>query len=352
MKITKVSSWREDFELSRPYTIAYRTIDAVANLIVKIETDKSLYGLGSASPGEHVTGETADECLEGMLGASWLEGVELETLRPHTDRLKKEMSGTPAGRVALEMALYDLVAKEKNMPLGAMLGLKHRSLPTSITIGIKSVEEAVREAQEYLNRGFQILKVKLGKSVEEDIERTLKLREKVGPKVGIRVDLNQGYAVDDFQEYFKAVEHANIELFEQPFPADDIEAMRSLPKNMKCLIAADESLIHEENAQALTEGENACGIFNIKLMKCGGITSAMNISKIAKEHGVDLMWGCNDESRISISAALHTAFACENTKYIDLDGSLDLGRDIATGGFTIKSGMMSLTDQPGLGVSL
>ena len=60
--------------------------------------------------------------------------------------------------------------------------------------------------------------------------------------------------------------------------------------------------------------------------------------------------GCNDESRISITAALHLALATSNTKYLDLDGSLDLARDVVTGGFELKDGMMSLTDQPGLGV--
>ncbi len=65
--------------------------------------------------------------------------------------------------------------------------------------------------------------------------------------------------------------------------------------------------------------------------------------------GVDLFWGCNDESIVSITAALHTAFACPNTKYIDLDGSLDLGRDVVKGGSILKDGYMYGSDKPGLG---
>jgi L-alanine-DL-glutamate epimerase-like enolase superfamily enzyme len=64
------------------------------------------------------------------------------------------------------------------------------------------------------------------------------------------------------------------------------------------------------------------------------------------------MWGCNDESVISIAAALHAAFACPRTRYLDLDGSFDLARDPASGGFIVEDGLMRLLDRPGLGVEL
>ena len=63
-------------------------------------------------------------------------------------------------------------------------------------------------------------------------------------------------------------------------------------------------------------------------MKCGGITSGRKIANIALLNGIDLMWGCNDESIISISAALNAALSFPNTKYLDLDGSLDLAKDL------------------------
>jgi L-alanine-DL-glutamate epimerase-like enolase superfamily enzyme len=85
-------------------------------------------------------------------------------------------------------------------------------------------------------------------------------------------------------------------------------------------------------------------------MKCGGVSQGLKIADIALHAGIDLFWGCNDESIVSITAALHAAFACANTKYIDLDGSLDLARDVVKGGFILKDGHMSCSDKPGLGV--
>ena len=62
------------------------------------------------------------------------------------------------------------------------------------------------------------------------------------------------------------------------------------------------------------------------------------------------MWGCMDESIVSISAALHVAIASPATRYLDLDGSLDLAHDVVEGGFVLEDGYMRTTDEPGLGV--
>ncbi len=87
-------------------------------------------------------------------------------------------------------------------------------------------------------------------------------------------------------------------------------------------------------------------------MKCGGPTPALDIAAVAAHSGVDLMWGCNDESAISIAAALHCAYATPATRYIDLDGSFDLSRDLASGGFRVLDGELELTQGPGLGISV
>jgi L-alanine-DL-glutamate epimerase-like enolase superfamily enzyme len=85
-------------------------------------------------------------------------------------------------------------------------------------------------------------------------------------------------------------------------------------------------------------------------MKAGGISTARKIAAVAAREGLSLMWGCMDESRISIAAALHVAFSCKATKYLDLDGHLDLDHDVVSGGFVLEDGYMRLTNAYGLGV--
>ena len=134
--------------------------------------------------------------------------------------------------------------------------------------------------------------------------------------------------------------------------ADDVDAMRGLSDSVKDRLAADETLLEESDALALVQPPRACGIFNIKLMKCGGIHAARRIATIAETAGIALMWGCMDESVVGISAALHAAFSSPATRYLDLDGSLDLARDVADGGVVIEDGVMRTLDTPGLGVTL
>ena len=137
---------------------------------------------------------------------------------------------------------------------------------------------------------------------------------------------------------------------EQPLPAKAIAEYRELPQEVKARIAADESLLSPKDAMELVKPPTAVGIFNIKLMKCGGIGEGLRIADIGFHEGIDLFWGCNDESIVSITAALHVSFACPHTRYIDLDGSLDLAKDIVQGGFILKDGIMRCSDKPGLGV--
>jgi L-alanine-DL-glutamate epimerase-like enolase superfamily enzyme len=263
------------------------------------------------------------------------------------------MPETPAARTAVDIALHDLLSKHFNIPLVDMLGRVHHSLPTSITIGIKpTIEETLEEAEEYYLKGFKIIKLKIGKSVEQDVETTRKLHEKVGHNMKIRVDANQGYSPENLRNYAQQTEGLGLELIEQPSKKDRVQEMFEVPENLRKVCAADESLQTPSDALKLASIPKAFGIYNIKLMKCGGIYPAMQIAEIANLAGIELMWGCMDESIISITAALHAAFACPATRYLDLDGSLDLAKDIVTGGFILKDGFLSLSDEPGLGVQL
>ena len=135
-------------------------------------------------------------------------------------------------------------------------------------------------------------------------------------------------------------------------PASQDAALLAPPADLRRQIGLDESLHSLADAQRLAGPPPAVGTFVVKLMKCGGPTSALEIARVAAAGGVDLMWGCNDESAISIAAALHVAYASPATRYLDLDGSFDLSTDLARGGFRVVEGQLELTPEPGLGVSV
>lgn len=355
LKIKSVSYWKEDMALSRPYAVTYVMHHSVQNLFIKIEADNGLYGLGAGSPSKHVTGELMDDdCsaripeLEGLL-----VGKDVRELRTIIRSCAHIYAKHPALLAALDMALHDLLCKHLDISLGRYLGVIHRPLPTSITIGIKSLDETVEEGLEYKERDFKIIKLKIGQSLEEDIERTIKLREAVGKEMLIRVDANQGYTVESLTKYLEETANADVEFYEQPMKPSLIEDMFQLPDDVRSICAADEDLHKHRDALRILSMGKAFGIYNIKLMKCGGITEALRIADVAETSDIPLMWGCMDESVISISASLNAALACPATQYLDLDGSFDLAKDVATGGFRIEGGVLyPLYDQPGLGVEL
>ncbi len=352
MRITGIHTRVEAIELTRPYTIAFRSVDDVQMSFVELSSDDGLTGIGCASPEALVTGETREACSAALQedALSWLVGRDVRSLPALCRELDFHLPETPAARAAVDIALHDLLSQHLGVPLVEMLGRAHQSLPTSITIGIKPVDETVEEALEYLGRGFKILKVKLGHSLEEDLARLARLRERIGKDIGIRVDPNQGYSAEQLNSFVKRSGRLNIEFLEQPMAASDIDAMRALPERLRARLAADETLLDARDALTLIEPPRACGIFNIKLMKCGGVHEARRIADIADSAGIELMWGCMDESIVSISAALHAALASPATRYLDLDGSLDLARDVVEGGFILEDGYMRTTDLPGLGV--
>lgn len=355
MIIKRIDYWKENMELSRPYTITYTTHYDIQNIFIKIESDNGLYGLGSGSSSIHVTGEKADTNFVAKRDeiAEILEGKKICTYPLLIKEIRSKFYNQPALRAAIDMALYDLFCKQNKIHISELLGIKKANIHTSITIGIKGIEETIEEAKEYITNGFKIIKLKIGTEYELDLERYIKLKECIPKDIKVRVDANQGFSVIQLQDFIDKTAAAPVEFFEQPFLQGSSHQMSQVEESIRKKCAGDEDLINTKDALRLSNPPLPYGIFNIKLMKCGGITSGLRISEMAALQNIDLMWGCMDESCISISAALNTALSCSNTKYLDLDGSFDLAKDIAKGGFQVVDGIM-IPDRTkyGLGVDL
>ncbi len=351
MTIKSIEVYKKNLALTRPYTIATKTISDVESVFVEVALSNGIIGLGAANPAKEVVGEDADMSLRNLQsddiqGFVGRDIAEIFSMIPSVSAAFPHAPGTLA---AMDIALHDAFCQYLKLPIAQFYGQKITSMPTSVTIGIKNVAATLEEANEYWDAGFRILKVKLGLNMSEDIERLVNLRERFGQSMRIRVDANQGYETSQVVDFFNKIKDLNIELVEQPTAVGQEKALLTLPYDIRQQIAADESLKDTEMALFLG-GTKRVGIFNIKLMKCGGIREALKIATIAEAAKVDLFWGCNDESIVSITAALHAAFSCAHTQYIDLDGSFDLAEDVVQSGWVLKNGVMSLNNGAGLGL--
>ncbi len=351
MKLRSLSLLPVTVPLSRPYAVATYATDAVQLVRVRLEDEAGRHGLGSASPEPQVTGESFADCLAALQQSeALLRGRSVDAPRDLAPTLAAAMPRTPGARAALDMALHDLWGKANGRAVVDLLGRVHHELPTSVTIGVRDVAATLAEAREYVARGFRVLKVKTGVDVQLDIERLTRLREAFGRDLPLLVDGNVGYTFAQLQAFLDGTRAVGIELVEQPLPPAEAHAQRALPRDDVLRLCADESLHDVDDAARLAAAPRAFGAWNVKLMKCGGISPALAIARRAHDAGIALMWGCMDESVIGIAAALHTAFACPATRWLDLDGSFDLAHDVAAGGFVLRNGMLRTLDRPGLGV--
>ena len=353
MKITEIKVFSKNLALTKPYTIAYKTITDVENVFLLITLENGIIGIGAANPDPQVVGESPTDVLQNSQLDYFQKfiGKSIKLFRSMIYEIGVTFPNKPGTLVLWDIALHDAFAKYMNMPVAAIYGQHIYSLPTSVTIGIMDVNNTVKEATEYVKLGFNVLKIKTGQEVDLDIERIVKVNEQF-KNIKIRVDANQGYEINDLKKFINATKELGLEIIEQPLLVGREKKLEEIEEVFRTILVADESLKNSQSAIEFTAPPQPYGIFNIKLMKCGGILAALEIATIAKAASINLFWGCNDESIVSITAALHVAFACPNTKYLDLDGSFDLAEDIVSGGFLLRNGIMSIRDKSGLGVEL
>jgi L-alanine-DL-glutamate epimerase-like enolase superfamily enzyme len=352
MNIKSISAYKRSLALKKPYTIARETFTDTVNVFFEVTLQNGIVGLGAACPEYEVVGETPEMTLNNLECDLVLQlvGKDIRGFLGLITSMEAQFGKFPGTMAALDIALHDAFGQFTGISIVDFYGRHHQKMLTSITIGIKGVAETLEEAREYHSLGFKALKVKTGVDEKEDAERIVKLREVYGSQFSIRVDANTGYTTEQLRYFLDATKDLAIEVIEQPFlPGKEIETLE-FTQHEKSIFAADESLTDFQSAINLTYGR-PFGIYNIKLMKCGGIKSGLEIARIAQHTDIGLFWGCNDESIISITAALHAAFASPNTKYLDLDGSFDLAEDLVTGGFILDQGFLFPNDKSGLGLT-
>lgn len=352
MKIRSVRPSFQSIPLKKPYTIATDSFDRVDLAFLEIELENGVTGQGSASPAPEVVGETPFMTYSSLCSSAdeLLTGRDIRNYQEIIRDISTRFGHLPGTMAAIDIALHDAFARWQGIRVVDIYGLRSGPLPTSVTIGIMDVQDTLAEAEAYVGSGFRSLKLKLGRDLDEDIERTIRVFELYGDSLSICVDMNQGYDIASLKKFVDRTKHIPIAVIEQPLPPSMDDDLRQLPLHVRMRLAADESLKDAQAAMRLALPDPLFGIFNIKLMKCGGILAAREIAAIAQPAGIRLFWGCNDESVVSISAALHAAYASPHTAFLDLDGSFDLAEDPFCGGFEVRDGMLLLNDSIGLGV--
>ena len=349
VKITKIDIYRFSIPMV-PFTIATGTMDHAQNVFIRVHTDAGFYGVGECSAFPMIVGETQDTCLVMALEFAklWI-GTDALDIECRLKQLDDFAAGNTTIKSAFDMALYDIAAKNANVPLYQFLNGLRRIAETDITIGIASPEEMAKKAKEFKALGAKILKVKLGKGAIEDIERIKHIRKAVGKDMKIRIDANQGWSFDAAVFALQSLGDYDIEFCEQPMRSWKDDRLPELMQLSPVKIMADESVYNHQDARRQINSRS-CDYINIKLAKSGGISEAIKIHDVAAEKGIACMMGGMLESRIALSAKLHFVYASPNIKFYDMDTCM-LGHkvDPCVGGVTYDGYLLSIDDAIGIG---
>jgi L-Ala-D/L-Glu epimerase len=339
-----------------PLQISRGTSASSENLFVFV-SDGEHAGVGELSPAPSAnwTAEHGEEQLTEFLGLEGDGKLRSSSLLGHGHapfvlwRAMRSSNIDPPAMAALDVALWDLLAKRAGLPLFKMLGLPRDCVPTSITVGINP-PEVIKERVPGLLRstGAKYLKIKLGSpdGIESDQENFSAAAEAAQPfGAGLRVDANGGWSLESAKGMLRWLADRGVDYVEQPLPEGSEEQLPELFADRPLPIFIDESCRFSSDVARFADRVDG---INLKLMKCGGITEALRIVATAQAHGLKTMIGCMSESSVAIAAGASLGALFD---YIDLDSHLNLDPDPAKGA-PIVEGVIAPAEAPGHGAEL
>ena len=235
---------------------------------------------------------------------------------------------------ALDCAYWDLFGKLENKSFSDINQLENKTLAeSSITVSIAEIDEQIRKIE---NSSWNKFKVKCNGFNLKNTEKLLNLNR------NIALDANASFTKEDCLFIQETSGFQKLMYIEQPLEIGNFGILKN---------GNSVNWMADEDCQDITFLEKLKPYYssiNIKLMKCGGLTPALEMITEAKKLGYKIMLGCMTESSIGISAGCAIAGLLD---FADLDGANLISNDYATGSF-VDNGKIILSEKPGLGIAL
>ena len=348
---------KSEFSISRG-SVADASIGA-PHIYVKVITDTELIGWGECRPSHrwsYETEETVVSTLNNYLAPAiiGMDVFDIESIHEvmDTEIAPSTHPGQPIAKSAIDLAMYDLMAKDKNETLYEYFGSEEKvSMPLCYTVFATDPTSAGNIVASAVEDGYKCFKVKVG---HDSIAEDLKILESVVNNAAggiIWADPNQAYTVDLTIKHASEFADLGIHYLEQPIAAGDITGHRKIKEKCNVPIAIDESIFSIDTLQEFILRE-AADVFVVKVCKMTGLFRTRKAISLALDSGMEVLASSLTESRLAMAAGASLFSSFKLQVPLDLNGWQFLADDITAGGVNIDNGKIELEGFHGLGVEI
>jgi L-alanine-DL-glutamate epimerase-like enolase superfamily enzyme len=272
---------------------------------------------------------------------------DLPRIRADIDHL---LTGNPRAKAALETALYDALSRSLHAPLCVLLGGRFRGeIKVIKMVSVDQPEAMAEEARRLVSDGLA-LKLKMSGKIELDLPRVAKVRAAVGDGVFIKVDANEAYDAKTAIRLAKGLADQGVEIFEQPVPRDQLDALWEVKKHSPIKIEADQSVRTFADAHTLIKNRMIDGI-NTGVQKAGGLNEVRKIASLCELAGIRCALSNTAGSMVGDAAALHLAASTPGIAPLCELGEFEVISGDPFVGLKVDRGTIRLPAGEGLGVT-
>ncbi|MBU7463843.1 o-succinylbenzoate synthase [Lactiplantibacillus pentosus] len=301
MKITKATIRWVDIPLRHPFTTSFTTMAAKQCLILSLTTDTGLTGYGECSAfAQPFYNEEFRDGAAALLQKQLLPRLMAQLIR-HPDDIYPLFAGfrrNNMAKAAINCALWDIYAQERQQPLATALGGDKQQVETGVSIGIQASPQAlVTAVAGYLADGYRRIKMKIKPG--KDYAYLKAVRDQF-PTAMLMADANSAYRIEDLPQ-LQRLDDLNLIMIEQPLEPGDLIHHAQLQAALKTPVCLDESITSVEDTQKMIQLGSG-RIINIKVARVGGLTIAKQIQQIAQDAGIACWCGGMLDSGIARAA--------------------------------------------------
>ncbi|MPS27219.1 MAG: muconate cycloisomerase [Alcaligenaceae bacterium] len=348
-----------DLPTIRAHQLAMTVMNVQTLVIVRLWCSDGAEGLGEATTiGGLSYGEESPEGIKLAIDtylAPALLGQDASNVLAAVQRMNRVARGNTFAKSALETALLDAQGKRLGVSVSTLLGGAVReAVPVLWTLASGDTRRDIEEAESLLAaRRHDTFKLKIGRrSVAEDVAHVCAIKEALGARARVTVDVNQAWSESQAATGIARLEAAGVDLVEQPLPRAHRAGMARLAARFVIPIMADEAVHSPEDAMDLAR-QGAADVLALKISKSGGLYEVLRTAAVGDAAGMALYGGTMLEGSIGTVAAAHAFATLPRLEWgTELFGPLLLVDDIVQQRPAYQEFSMTLPAGPGLGLAL